>query len=235
MCPLSPRRLAGRTPAPLMHNWAIKRVESAKIRAALADFATGRLVDVGCGVKPYASFLAGRVSEHIGVDLPDGEHGTAAVDQIGTAYATEQPDAAAETVLMSQVFEHLEEPAQALRECYRILAPGGHLVLSTNFAWHLHEEPRDFYRYSPHGLRYLFEQAGFEVVDVRAVSGTWFLLFQESAYAVRRMARRNPVLLMLSLPLTHLLQVLALAGDRVSFDEAIGVGHIIIGRRPDSA
>lgn len=226
-------KLTGKsTPAPLMHNWAVKRVEKAKIEATLDSYARGRLLDIGCGTKPYRKFLAGRVSEHIGIDLPDGTHGQTAVDRVGSAYDTHEPDAAADTVLMSQVFEHLEEPAEALRESYRVLSPGGHLVLSTNFAWHLHEEPRDFYRYSPHGLRYLFEQAGFDVVAVEPVTGTWFLLYQEGAYAVRRLSRRNPLTLLLSLPLTHALQGLALLGDRVTFDDAIGTGHIIVGRKP---
>ncbi len=65
------------------------------------------------------------------------------------------------------------------------------------------------------------------------VSGTWFLLFQEAAYSVRRLARHNPVTLILALPLTHLLQVLALLADRVYFDKAFGQGFIIVGRRPD--
>lgn len=235
---MSPRWSSGPGPgwrAPLMHNWAIKLVSKNKIQAALDTYATGRLVDVGCGVKPYEKFLADRVAEHVGIDLEDGTFGTAAVDRVGSAYDTGEPDGKADTVLLSQVFEHLEEPSTALQECYRILSPGGHLVLSTDFAWHLHEEPRDFFRYTPHGLRYLFERAGFEVVEVTPASGAWFLLFQEAAYAVRRVARRSRVALVLSLPVTHVLQVLALLGDRIVFDEAIGQGHIIVGRKPDLA
>jgi len=226
------RRPGQRVPALLMHNWAIKRVSRKTIEAALDTYASGRLVDVGCGIKPHKRFLADRVSEHIGIDLEDGTHGTSAVDAVGSAYETGEPDSKADTVLMTQVFEHLEEPAKGLQESFRILAPGGHLILSTDFAWHLHEEPRDFFRYSPHGLRYLFEQAGFEVLSIKPVTGAWFLLFQEAAYAVRRIARRNLVTLVLSLPLTHALQAMALLGDRVVFDEAIGQGHIIVGRKP---
>ncbi|MGB9378064.1 MAG: class I SAM-dependent methyltransferase [Mycobacteriales bacterium] len=229
------RRPGQRVPALLMHNWAIKKVSREKIEAALDTYASGRLIDVGCGVKPHQKFLANRVSEHVGIDLEDGTHGTAAVDRIGSAYETGEPDGKADTVLLSQVFEHLEEPAKGLDESYRILTPGGHLVLSTDFAWHLHEEPRDFFRYSPYGLRYLVEQAGFEVLAVQPVTGAWFLLFQEAAYAVRRIARRNPLALALSLPLTHILQGLALLGDRVVFDKGFSQGYIIVGRKPDPA
>lgn len=215
------------------HNWAIKRAVRLKVEDALAAYAHGRLIDIGCGEKPYARFLRGRVTEHFGIDLADGPLGTAALDRIGTAYETHEPDASADTVLHTQVLEHLEEPADAVQESMRILRPGGHLVLSTDFAWHLHAPPRDFFRYSPYGLRYLFEQAGFQVLTVKPVTGAWFLIFQEAAYAVRRVARRNVILLLLALPLTHLLQLLAVASDRLLFDDQIGTGWLIVGRKPE--
>lgn len=123
------------------HNWAIKRAVRLKVEDALAAYAHGRLIDIGCGDKPYARFLRGRVTEHFGIDLADGPLGTAALDRIGTAYETHEPDASADTVLHTQVLEHSEEPADAVQESMRILRPGGHLVLSTDFAWHLHAPP----------------------------------------------------------------------------------------------
>ncbi|MCA1694968.1 MAG: class I SAM-dependent methyltransferase, partial [Actinobacteria bacterium] len=100
-------------PSILMHNWAVKRVSRLKIEEALDAHASGRLVDIGCGLKPFEKFLADRVSEHIGIDLEDGMHGTSKLDRVGTAYETGEPDGKANTVLMSQVFEHLEDPARA--------------------------------------------------------------------------------------------------------------------------
>ncbi len=119
------RRPGQRVPSVLMHNWAVKRVLKQKIEAALDAHATGRLIDVGCGLKPHKRFLADRVSEHVGIDLEDCMHGTSAVDRVGTAYETGEPDGKADTVLLTQVFEHLEEPSQALRESFRILARVG--------------------------------------------------------------------------------------------------------------
>jgi hypothetical protein len=48
--------------------------------------------------------------------------------------------------------------------------------------WHLHEEPRDFYRYTRFGLEYLFTQAGFQVVEIRPLSGFIVTFAQEFCY-----------------------------------------------------
>ena len=69
------------------------------------------------------------------------------------------------------MLEHLEEPENAIRECYRVMKTGGYAIYSVPFIWHLHEEPRDFFRYSKYGLQYLFEKVGFEVIEIRPLSG----------------------------------------------------------------
>jgi len=55
---------------------------------------------------------------------------------------------------------------------------GGVAIYSVPFIWHLHEEPRDFYRFSKYGLKYLFEKAGFEIVEIKALSGFWITFGQ---------------------------------------------------------
>lgn len=214
-------------------NWAIRRRLRAELERALSQHARGRLVDVGCGRKPYEAFLRHRVTSHIGVDRADSLHGTARIDVIGDALATGLPSGSAETVLMSQVLEHLEDPLAALREARRLLVGGGHLILSTDFAWHLHEPPRDFFRFSPFALRYLFEASGFEVVELRPVCGTWLTVLQESSYGLRRLAGRHIALGIPAVLLGHLAQALGLALDRISFDPTLATGFVITGRRAD--
>ncbi len=68
---------------------------------------------------------------------------------LATAYEIPLEDGSFDTVLMTEVLEHLEEPARGLAEAGRLLRPGGKLILTTPFMWPLHEEPRDFFRYSP--------------------------------------------------------------------------------------
>ncbi len=173
-------RAPQRAPHAAAHNWYAHAVLDEAVREFAAAYARGVLVDIGCGSKPYEPLCAPFVQEHIGVDHLAGD----SVDIVASAYQTGMPDASADTVLMSEVLEHLEEPAAALREVARVLRPGGHLMLTVPFLWHIHERPRDFYRYTEFGLRHLLN-ADFEVLELRALSGFVGTFAQLSCYVTR--------------------------------------------------
>lgn len=136
-------------------------------------YARGKLLDIGCGCKPMEAFFADTITKHVGLDHEGSFHDFEHVDVIGTAYDTKQLPNSYDTVLCTVVLEHLEEPEKALMEAFRVLKPGGYAIYSAPLFWHLHEEPRDFYRYTKYGLRYLFEKVGFEVVVLHPCGGFW--------------------------------------------------------------
>jgi ubiquinone/menaquinone biosynthesis C-methylase UbiE len=178
-------------------NVLVNRIMDAALEHA-APWASGRLLDIGCGTKPYREIFAPFVSEHVGVDHEESPHGLTEADLVGSAYSIPVPDAAFDTVLCTAVLEHLEEPAEALKEARRVLRAGGVAIYTAPFIWHLHEEPRDFYRYSKHGLRYLFERAGFEIVELKPLAGFWVTFGQLLVYYLYRFdngraVRRGPL------------------------------------------
>ena len=151
---------------------AVYRIMDREIeRCAKAYFPKGRLIDIGCGTKPYLDLLAPYVGEHVGVDRADPFNETARVDLTGTAYAIPAPDASFDAALATAVLEHLNEPEQAIRECFRVLRQGGVALYTVPMIWHLHAEPYDYYRFTNHGLRHLFEKAGFTIVEITPMSG----------------------------------------------------------------
>ncbi len=122
------------------------------------------LIDFGCGAMPYRPIFERYVTQYVGIDLPEKPH----ADFSSTG---QLPDGAADIVLSTQVLEHAEQPHAYLGECYRLLKPGGLLVLSTHGYWMYHPDPHDFWRWTGEGLRKTIKDAGFHVVDFRGLMG----------------------------------------------------------------
>lgn len=134
-------------------------------------YLSGRIIDIGCGEKPFKDLLSGIVSEHVGVDHHDTVHDRSNIDIFGTAYHIPVEDASFDGAICTAVLEHLEEPEMALRECYRVLKKGAHAIYTVPLFYPVHEAPRDFYRFTNFGLKYLFEKVGFTIVEIHPLSG----------------------------------------------------------------
>jgi SAM-dependent methyltransferase len=163
---------------------------------------SGRLADIGCGTKPYAALLRPVVTEHVGIDRPDTIYPRRWVDVFASADALPVPDAWFDSVLATEVLEHLAEPRDALREWARITRPGGRLLVTVPFIWGIHDAPADFYRFTPFGLRHVLTVSGWDVIELRHVGGFWSTFGQQLAYALRTYERG---------PLRHL-RILPLLG-----------------------
>jgi SAM-dependent methyltransferase len=168
------------------HNWVIHEIMINFIAECSGKFARGTLVDIGCGMKPYKKFFDPYVERYIGIDLKTCQDDGACPDVAADAYNTTLDDGSCEIILCTEVLEHLEEPRKALSEMNRILKDRGTVILTVPFFWHIHEAPRDFYRYSEYGLRYLFTRAGFEIVEIRPLTGFCVTFIQLLVYFLMR-------------------------------------------------
>ena len=167
----------------------IYQIHDRELKQCAVSYLSGRLIDIGCGTKPYKNLLSPYVTEHVGVDHEATFHEKSHVDIFGTAYQIPVEEASFDCAICTAVLEHLEEPELALRECHRVLKDGGVAIYSVPFIWHIHEEPRDFYRFSKYGLQYLLEKVGFEILELKALSGFWVTFGQLFVYNVYRLNR----------------------------------------------
>lgn len=131
----------------------------------------GQLLDVGCGKKPYQKLGEGSVDRWVGIDFMHTPTGRSAANVFGSAMKLPFASDRFDTVLSTQVLEHVSQPADLIREAYRVLKQGGHLILTAPQTNPLHEEPHDYFRYTSYGLLSLAEQAGFRVLQVRPLGG----------------------------------------------------------------
>ena len=162
--------------------YIVIRIGGKFIEKYSARYMTGKLVDIGCGEKKKKLLIGKYVESYTGVDHEGSLHDKINVDIFGTAYDIPVENEHFDCALCTAVLEHLEEPELALKECNRILKPGGYAIYTIPFFWHLHEEPRDFFRYTKYGIKYLFKKAGFELIELKPVSGFWITFGTELNY-----------------------------------------------------
>lgn len=126
-------------------------------------YVKGVTLDVGCGHRPYEKTFFAAAEKYVGMDyLTD----RSTPDVVGSATDIPLDDAGFDTVVSTEVLEHVPDPLKALREMYRVLKPGGHLILSTPMYWPRHEVPYDYFRYPYDGLLHLIKTSGFELVQL---------------------------------------------------------------------
>ena len=177
-------------------NLLVNSIIKQELKHCAFTYASGGMIDIGCGEKPYQRLFAPYVTEHIGLDHETTLHSKSQVDLWGTAYDVPAEDESFDTLLCTAVLEHLEEPDRAIKEASRVLKKGGYAIYAVPLFWHLHEEPRDFYRYTKYGLKYLFEKNGFEIVDLKPLSGFLVTFGQELVYYLwrfRKGGKLNPL------------------------------------------
>jgi SAM-dependent methyltransferase len=211
----------------------IRRVLRRAITGAVRRWARGVLVDVGCGTKRYADVVGEVAERHIGLDHPASYHRNDSVDVFGLADALPFAAGSVDTVFCAEVLEHLEEPALAVVESFQCLRPGGTAIFTCPFIWHIHEAPRDFFRYSPYGLRHLFTSAGFEIVELTPLNRFWttfgqLLVYKISSYN-RGVVRFIPVIPLVVL----LMQGVLVVADLIPGSDEWPSHHLVVARKPE--
>lgn len=86
-------------------------------------------------------------------------------DLVGDICHYDFQDRRFDTVVLSEVLEHLHSPHLGIENTHRILKPGGRLILTTPFIFPIHDRPYDYYRFTKYGLEYLL--SGFSQVDIQ--------------------------------------------------------------------
>ena len=137
----------------------------------------GKLLDVGCGTKPYENIC--NVDEYIGLEIDDEgnrQHNYADVFYDGKTIPFE--DKSFDSILSNQVFEHVFNPNQFLKEINRVTKVGGRFLITVPFVWDEHEQPYDYARYSSFGLKHILAENGFEIIEHRKSNNGIEVIFQ---------------------------------------------------------
>ena len=131
----------------------------------LTRYIAGKTVDYGAGSAKYKNLISPHTSEYIAFDMVPGKN----IDVVGDALNPPFPDAHFDTVISTQMLEHVEKPWVVVQHIKRILKPGGTCIVTAPFLVPFHAYPHDYFRYTEQGLRSLFLHEGFTIEE----SGTY--------------------------------------------------------------
>lgn len=143
-----------------------------------APLLTGKLLDFGCGSKPYKSLF--KVENYTGVDF-HGEGHSHENEQIDFFYDGEKlpfNNDQFDSVFSTEVFEHVFNLEEMIPEIRRVLKPGGLILVTCPFAIPEHEQPNDYARYSSFAIKNLFEKNEFEVIEFEKIGNEFETIMQ---------------------------------------------------------
>ena len=154
----------------------VRRDNRAAILRLVTQYARPGIIvyDIGCGDKPFAPDVRALGCTYVGVDIEEGFY-EEKPDLIGTASGVPAPDGSADIVISSEVLEHLEDPFAALREAFRLLKPGGVMIISFPFLYPVHAAPHDFGRYTRYFIASAAKRLGYEILSEHTYGGYWRL------------------------------------------------------------
>lgn len=140
--------------------------------ANLKEHARGRLLDLGCGKVPLYEAYKPYVNDNICVDWGNTRHKNEYLDfECDLTKVLPFENGAFDTIILSDVLEHIPQPEQLWSEMSRILAPGGKIIMNVPFFYWLHEQPHDYYRYTEYALKRFVENAGLTLVKLERTGG----------------------------------------------------------------
>lgn len=141
---------------------------------AKGDFSNKKILDVGCGVKPYKDLFKG-FAEYIGVDIEGGGHldKYKDVDKFYDGSTLPFADNIFDVVICTQVLEHVISPANLLGEIARTLKSGGQAYITMPFVWNEHEVPYDFNRFTRYEHDRILKEAGLSLKSINPTCGVF--------------------------------------------------------------
>ena len=140
--------------------------------STIKNYAFGDLADIGCGYVPMYEIYKEQTKTQTCIDWANTLHKNEYLDmECDLNQPLDIENDKFDTIILSDVLEHIRKPELLLQELYRITRPNGVLILGVPFYYWLHEVPFDYFRYTKYALKSILEDAGYSLVEINTTGG----------------------------------------------------------------
>ncbi len=159
------------------HHYIVLSFMADWMTAVATKVARGVFLDYGCGGQPYRELFAPYIERYIGADVAPAANTTPDI-LFAPSESLPLPDASVDTILSTQVLEHVADYQPYLEDCRRLLKPQGYLIITTPMQWRHHEAPTDYWRFTRYGISHVLQQHAFDIENLTPCGGVYALLGQ---------------------------------------------------------
>lgn len=203
---------------------------------AAEKYASGNMIDVGCGSKPYQQLFQPFIDTYFGIDFPptiEAHYGSdTKADLFIDCTDTELENESYDTILSTQVMEHIYDTKKYIAECYRILKKGGVGIFTVPFLWECHAEPFDYYRFTRYAIERQFQEQAFKIMELRPLEGAYAAIAQAKIVSLNAMPVKTwlmklfrKIFLLIYIPIVN---YFALNFDKYFYNDKLCLNYLLI-------
>ncbi len=210
----------------------IASIQVSVYQKLIEQYASGLLLDLGCGDVPLYEMYKDLTTDNICVDWSDSLHQNIYLDHTANINdGIPLNDALFDTVLMTDVLEHISNPKLVMSEIARVLKPKGKLILTVPFFYWLHETPYDFFRYTEFSLKMFCENNKLDIILLDTYGGALEVILD----IIAKQIVGSPILSSLHFKLSKSLvrsQIGSKLSDKTS--KKFPLGYCLVAEKADS-
>jgi len=192
-----------------------------------------KILDVGCGNRPYRSIFKSPFYE--GIDIEGGGHvdKEKIVDKFFDGINIPYPDQQFDIIICTQVLEHPLDPKKLVKEMNRVLKTQGKVFITVPFVCNEHEIPYDFRRFTRYGLEQLLTENNFKITNLIPTTGISGVIGQmSSAFIFESLTFRSPMIkTILAVLILGPIQIISLFFDWLTGKCWITLDYVIIAKK----
>lgn len=169
----------------------------------LRQHVKGRVLDLGCGKVPLYEVYRYSATEVVCVDWANTLHKNDYLDrEVDLSGDLPFSDREFDTIILSDVLEHIPVPERLWKEMARILSREGKIIVNVPFYYWIHEQPYDYYRYTEFALRRFVEGSGLRLIQLEPIGGAPEVMADIFAKNVLPLPKLGPPIAMMTQALT---------------------------------